>query len=126
MLTNRAVSVKAFTPVYLFGVSFHYAAPEVFKAIDGNQSNVEFMHQPDVHPKRDIYALSMVMYEMMTGTRPWDTVSIPEIGKRVLSNERPVFPATDDERVKRLMAVIENCWLEDPRARPTAQNLIDA
>jgi serine/threonine-protein kinase len=67
--------------------------------------------------RSDIFSLGVVLYEMITGTRPFDAESLPGICNRVLSSTpnavsqlQPSVPATFDE-------IVSSCLAKNPDAR---------
>jgi len=82
-----------------------YMAPELF---DGHPATVQ----------TDLYALGLVIYEMHTGSRPWDARSFEEF-RRLHAAGHPPLPASSaadlDPAVERL---ILRCVDPNPSARP--------
>ncbi|RIB05238.1 kinase-like domain-containing protein [Gigaspora rosea] len=82
-----------------------YMAPEVLKY--GLYSD-----------KSDIYALGMIMWELITGFRPFGNVAYDlALIIRILEGERPpIIPGVPEEYTQ----LIIKCWDSDPSKRPTA------
>ncbi|MFO0810836.1 MAG: serine/threonine-protein kinase [Gemmataceae bacterium] len=91
-----------------------YLSPE---AISGNAT---------VGPPADIYALGVVLYEMLTGRPPFQGTTIVETLALVLKSE-PERPSTLRPGVPRdLEAIALRCLRKEPRLRyPSAQALAD-
>ncbi|CAI2191625.1 466_t:CDS:1, partial [Funneliformis geosporum] len=85
-----------------------YMAPEVF-------------HGQDYTTASDIYSLGMIMWELMTGRRPfWDQDHDTELIIRICDNIRPPIVTNAPEGYIELM---KKCWHPDPNKRPTANYL---
>ena len=72
--------------------------------------------------RSDIYALGVVMYELLTGTRPFDTTSdsvIPLLMKHIEERPRPMRAVKPDLQVSReLERLIMGALSKDPNWRP--------
>jgi hypothetical protein len=67
----------------------------------------------------------MVLCEILAGKKPWGNSSPKVIAAKVLVNERPDLPPTDNERVRIFCSLIRECWRQDPLTRPSAKELIE-
>ena len=70
------------------------------------------------HPAGDVYALSVVLYEMLAGQRPYQAVS-----PQTLVEEQSRPPASIDGAPPALMALVLAGLDPDPSARPSAAEL---
>lgn len=74
----------------------------------------------------DVYALAMVMFEVMAGYVPWGKESEHRIIYKVISGHRP--QRTDPKPYRRHSDVIwklmERCWDQDWRKRPTTTEIL--
>lgn len=73
--------------------------------------------------KADVYAVGMILYELETGVVPWLSMSEWSIFVAVCNYlQRPTWPSPT-ERIPGLRRVIEQCWAQDYRNRPTCREL---
>ncbi|KAI0565916.1 Serine/threonine protein kinase [Gracilaria domingensis] len=111
--------------------TYSYLAPEAF---GGDKSNVmrrgddEDADEPrydEMAKKRDIYALGVLFWEMLTGNIPWAGVSLPDVYVRVcVRSDRP-GPALDETVVsKTVRRLVERCWSQNPHKRPSAKSIV--
>lgn len=111
--------------------TYAYLAPEAF---GGDKSNVmrksdsedeADSRYDDMAKKRDIYALGVLFWEMLTGQIPWSGVSLPDVYVRVcVRSDRPA-PALDDTHVDRTFhRLIDRCWAQNPSRRPSARSIV--
>lgn len=104
--------------------TYAYLAPEAFGGNNANVINLddedEAFHN-DMARKRDIYAMGVLFWEMLSGGQPWKGTSLPDVYVRVcVRGDRP-FPALDDERIPgSIRRLVERCWSQDPLRRPSA------
>jgi hypothetical protein len=74
----------------------------------------------EVTPKSDLYSLGLVLYEVITGRRPFEGTSIEQIARR----RDGIAPTPPSQFVKELDPLVERvilCCLEkDPRKRPAS------
>eukprot|EP01024_Parvocaulis_polyphysoides_P020563 TRINITY_DN19635_c0_g1_i2.p2 TRINITY_DN19635_c0_g1~~TRINITY_DN19635_c0_g1_i2.p2 ORF type:complete len:544 (+),score=54.73 TRINITY_DN19635_c0_g1_i2:305-1936(+) len=88
-----------------------YTSPEVFRS---NGLNVE-------DEKVDIYSLGVIMWEIWSMLRPWDGENMVAISYKVVNEgRRPPMPQNIPTRLKNL---IESCWDDDPKRRPSARDV---
>jgi serine/threonine protein kinase len=68
--------------------------------------------------KVDVYSLSMMMWEMVTGKLPWEGSNFQEVRNAVANlGKRPPLPAELPDRISQLMT---ECWDPVPEKRPSA------
>ncbi|KAK8839971.1 hypothetical protein M9Y10_031688 [Tritrichomonas musculus] len=95
--------------IYCIGTSF-YMAPEIWSHSYYSKAT-------------DVYAFSIILYEIVTNLRPFDGMGYHMIMKNVgIFNERPVFKYNIDQCYKNL---IESCWSKDPQERPSFDEIIN-
>ena len=78
-----------------------------------------------VAEKADVYALAMLLYELETGTVPWNDLSEWGIYVAVCNQgQRPVWP-NRPERIPGLRAVVEQSWVQDHHTRLSSQQVAE-
>ena len=85
-----------------------YVAPEIFQGQKYTKAS-------------DIYSFGMIMWELMTGRRPfWDQNHNTELIIEICDGHRPPIVSNAPEGYIELM---QECWHSDPNKRPTALEL---
>jgi len=87
----------------------HYMAPEAFQGSDPS-------------PAADVYALGVLLYELVCGQPPFDSDSVHDLMRQHLKGDAPRRPGIPDP----LWKVITSCLRSKPRLRPTAGELVAA
>ena len=85
----------------------HYMAPESF-------------HSASVSPAADVYALGVLLYELVCGRTPYDSDSVHDLMRLHLEGGPERRPGIPDA----LWEIITGCLEHKPRLRPTAGELI--
>jgi serine/threonine protein kinase len=87
-----------------------YMAPEIFQGQKYTAAS-------------DIYSFGMIMWELMTGRRPfWDKSHDTDLIIEIVDGLRPPIVTNAPEGYIELM---EKCWHSDPSKRPTATDIFD-
>jgi serine/threonine-protein kinase len=91
------------------GATVNYAAPELF--------------QETIHTRQaDVFALGLVMYEIVTGTAVFPSSDFPfPIIKRILRGDMPAVP---DQCGGVMQKLIPKCCACKPEKRPTVDQII--
>ncbi|KXZ50528.1 hypothetical protein GPECTOR_16g703 [Gonium pectorale] len=94
-----------------------YMAPEVFEP-----SNHE------VTDRADIYALGVLLWEMLSGCRPWEGSGLVQVAYTVtaLHKRLPMDAIPPERRLPKLEALINECWDAVPARRPAAAEVVKA
>jgi serine/threonine-protein kinase len=78
-----------------------------------------------IGPRADVYSLGVVLYECVTGRRPFEASSLPELGVRI--HQGRYTPASElvPGLPPQLDAVIARALASDPEARPDARGFAE-
>lgn len=91
-----------------------YMAPELFE--DDNHFS----------PSIDVYAFSMLAYEIVTGKEPFNEngkrLNFAQLTKKILEGGRPDFPKCVKKKMKTL---IQKCWSQKPIERPSFKEIFE-
>jgi serine/threonine protein kinase len=97
----RSISAGGGTPAW--------AAPEIL--CEGKQHTFQ----------TDIYALGIVMWELLTCKQPHESLSKDQIYGKLKSNDRPPIPdSIPTDFPQEFVVMMKRCWDEDPELRPSA------
>eukprot|EP01026_Neomeris_dumetosa_P084267 TRINITY_DN98684_c0_g1_i5.p1 TRINITY_DN98684_c0_g1~~TRINITY_DN98684_c0_g1_i5.p1 ORF type:complete len:355 (+),score=36.07 TRINITY_DN98684_c0_g1_i5:161-1066(+) len=87
-----------------------YMAPEVFKGVR-------------VSCKYDVYSYAIILWEMLTGQKPWsDKLHPMQIVLAVaIQRKRPKIPSNCPSSIRDL---IQDCWQQKPELRPNFEEIL--
>ena len=93
-----------------------YCAPEML------------LHRHPSHRPTDVYAMGMMLWEMLAGKLVWHNAdgtefTLCQLNASILSVERPPLDQVAAEVDPAVIALMRDCWAEDPKQRPTANEL---
>lgn len=64
----------------------------------------------------------MIIYEIVAQKKPFKNLNGDEFIEKICNSERPKFNETIPDAYKEL---IESCWNEDPKERPTFKEIVE-
>jgi serine/threonine-protein kinase len=85
----------------------HYMAPEAFHGVTASAAT-------------DVYALGVVLYELVSGRPPYDSDSIPDLMRRHMEGNPERRPGVPEG----IWELITQCMATKPRLRPTAAEMV--
>ena len=85
-----------------------YFAPEIFEKKEFSKSS-------------DVYAFSLIIFEIITDKKPFEYNTIFQIFTKVLNGERPSIDETIPQCFSEL---IKSCWSQDLSKRPTFAQIV--
>ena len=82
----------------------------------------------DSYPTKesDCYALGMVMYEVLSGQKPFAQSREPAVVRKVINGERPGWPcrAAEPGLADGIWRMVELCWDSQPKNRPDVKTVL--
>jgi serine/threonine protein kinase len=74
---------------------------------------------------QDVYSWAIIMCEMLTGQPPWlGCNNMAIMASVVVRNERPDLPSNPERCPPDLASLINDCWKQDPRDRPSTGEIV--
>ncbi|WP_249024681.1 serine/threonine-protein kinase, partial [Couchioplanes caeruleus] len=102
----RVLNAPSLTTTHAVVGTPHYMAPEAF-------------HSSTITPAADVYALGVLLYEMVSGRPPYDSDTVTDLMRLHLEGAPERRPGIPDP----LWDVIASCMEHKPRLRPAAAEL---
>ena len=95
---------------------------------DGLRGTPKYMapeqwNQSTVTPATDVWALGLILYELVSGQHPWQGANVYQLC-HLCSSPMPVPPlpgAVDAE----IRTIVESCLDKDPRRRPSVETILE-
>ena len=79
----------------------------------------------EVGPSVDIYALGVLMYEILTGDLPFDAETTAQVlRKHIMEQPQPMGELVDDDVPDALIEVVMRCLAKDPDDRPPSADAL--
>ncbi|GAA0151124.1 hypothetical protein LIER_37232 [Lithospermum erythrorhizon] len=92
----------------------------------GASTTTELSEIPSADPETNVYNLGIILFEMITGRLPHSTGDDSLMDWVLYTSEDqslrdivdPTLSSFEDKEVKRLLGVVKDCLLQDPKQRP--------
>lgn len=122
MLVDKNWSVK----VGDFGLSRFKATTFISsKSVAGTPEWMapEFLRGEPSNEKCDVYSFGVILWELLTMQQPWGGLGPAQVvGAVAFQNRRLPIPK---DTIPELAALVEYCWADDPRQRPSFSSIVD-
>ncbi|XP_072963907.1 serine/threonine-protein kinase CTR1-like isoform X2 [Typha angustifolia] len=83
----------------------------------------EFLRGEPSNEKSDVYSFGVILWELLTMQQPWGGLSAAQVvGAVAFQNRRLTIP---EVTCPELAALLESCWDDDPRKRPSFSSIVD-
>ncbi|KAJ3693496.1 hypothetical protein LUZ60_008976 [Juncus effusus] len=83
----------------------------------------EFLRGEPSNEKCDVFSFGVILWELITMQQPWNGLSPAQVvGAVAFQNRRLTIP---DGTSPDLTALVEACWHDDPRQRPSFSSIVD-
>ena len=79
-----------------------------------------------IDTRTDIFSLGVVMFEMLTGTRPFQGSNVTETVLQILTKPTPDLKTLASAASPQLLTIVEKCLQKQPGDRYSADDLADA
>ncbi len=71
----------------------------------------------------DIYSMGMVLWEVLSGQKPYDGLTVEQVFQRIDSQQPPELRTEFDLKVPGVCDLIATCWSVKAQTRPSAEAL---
>jgi eukaryotic-like serine/threonine-protein kinase len=105
-IARMAEAKEAMTQAGLIVGTPHYMSPE---QVQGKQ----------LDPRSDVYSMGVLMYEMLTGKRPFESSSLTGVLTAHITEMPKALSEVRPELGERINAIVMRCLAKDPKARYT-------
>jgi serine/threonine protein kinase len=114
------------------GWTLHWAAPELLEGYEGGDDEI------DPTFACDVYAFGIILHQLLVGKMPYVGMfrSLEKLKSAVRGGNRPSWDGWDSQSsenghgeeagpdvLSKLKALVEACWAQDAKERPTAQHV---
>uniref|UniRef100_A0A453CS07 non-specific serine/threonine protein kinase n=5 Tax=Aegilops tauschii subsp. strangulata TaxID=200361 RepID=A0A453CS07_AEGTS len=83
----------------------------------------EFLRGEPSNEKCDVYSFGVILWELLTMQQPWGGLGPAQVvGAVAFQNRRLPIPK---DTIPELAALVESCWADDPRQRPSFSSIVD-
>uniref|UniRef100_A0A0A9CYM2 non-specific serine/threonine protein kinase n=1 Tax=Arundo donax TaxID=35708 RepID=A0A0A9CYM2_ARUDO len=83
----------------------------------------EFLRGEPSNEKCDVYSFGVILWELLTMQQPWSGLGPAQVVGAVAFQDRRL-PLPKDSNPE-LAALVESCWDDDPRQRPSFSSIVD-
>ncbi|XP_059078126.1 serine/threonine-protein kinase CTR1-like [Cryptomeria japonica] len=84
----------------------------------------EVLRDEPSNEKSDVYSFGVILWELVTMQQPWSGLSPAQVvGAVGFQNRRLAIPP---DMLPEIASLIEACWANDPRQRPSVSNIMDS
>ena len=108
--SSASVAVESTTVDIMVPQTVNWTAPEVIQAGKAAFSTMA-----------DCYSLGMVLWEVLTGAVPFDSMGPAAVADFVMDGGRPEIPG---DTPPEYAALLEACWAAERTERPTARDIV--
>ncbi|KAL0567397.1 hypothetical protein V5O48_014589, partial [Marasmius crinis-equi] len=108
--------------------SFNWMAPELFSSALDKEFAQSLGYHVETKPNklaRDVYAFGCTVLEVISGSPPFTRLNGPTIMLQVLHGKRPERPITVNWCPDDIWELVEQCWAQEVRFRPSAGEIHD-
>jgi len=75
-------------------------------------------------PASDVYSLAMIMWQVCMRKRPYEDLNFIQVALAIQQSQRPPIPSSEAVCPKAFANLMQSCWNDDPRKRPTMSQVV--